>query len=212
MLELGANANDKANKGSSALDTSLWHLHFGPFEALRSKRPRSRYDVHKALECVEELIAHGAIWRPDRAEKNSLRRTLYGCEPSVTIDLMKLFLGHNAYPRDAVQELLRTPRMKQHLSTETRNLSRLSLRLEDGQNKKRQPPPPALLARYNRAELYEKLWTEPTRTVAKHNRVSDVWLSKVCKALRVPPPGRGYWAKQRAGKSVAKRPPLPSLG
>src|SRR5664280_484411 len=80
---------------------------------------------------------------------------------SVTIDLMKLFLGHNAYARDAAQELLRTPRMKQHLSTETRSLSRLGLSLEDRQNRKRQPPPPALLARYNRAELYEKLWTDP---------------------------------------------------
>ncbi len=212
LLELGANANDKANGGSSALDTSLWHLHFGSFEVLRSKRLRSRYDVHKALECVEGLVAHGAIWRPDRAEINSLRRALCGCEPSVMIDLMKLFLGHNAYPRGAVQELLRTPRMKQHLSTETRNLSRLGLSLEDRQNRKRQPPPPALLARYNRAELYEKLWTEPTRIVAKHFGVSDVWLSKVCKALRVPRPGRGYWAKKRAGRSVAKRPPLPSLG
>ena len=105
---------------------------------------------------------------------------------------MKLFLGNNAYPRDAVQELLRSPRMRQHLSTETRNLSRLGLRLEDGQNGKRQPRLPSLLGRYNRAELYEKLWTEPTRTVAKHYGVSDVWLSKVCKALRVPRPGRGY--------------------
>ena len=211
LLELGANANDKANGGSSALDTSLRHLHFGSFDALRSKRLRSRYDVHKALECVEELVAHGAAWRPDRAEINSLRRALYGCEPSVTIDLMKLFLGHDAYPRDAVQELLRIPRMKQHLSTEAWNLSRLGLSLEDRQNRKRQPPPPALLARYNRAELYEKLWTEPTRTVAKQYGVSDVWLSKVCKALRVPRPGRGYWAKKRAGRSVAKRPPLPSF-
>lgn len=55
LLELGAGANDKANGGSSALDTSLWHLHCGSFEALRSKRLRSRYDVHKALECVEEV-------------------------------------------------------------------------------------------------------------------------------------------------------------
>jgi hypothetical protein len=80
-------------EGPQPLDTSLWRQHFGSFEALPSKRLRSRYDVHKALECVEELVAHGAAWRPDRAEMNSLRRALYGCEPSVTIDLMTLFLG-----------------------------------------------------------------------------------------------------------------------
>ena len=79
-------------EGPQPLDTSLWRLHFGSFEALPSKRLRSRYDVHKALEYVEELVAHGAIWRPDRGV-NSLRRALYGCEPSVTIDLMTLFLG-----------------------------------------------------------------------------------------------------------------------
>ena len=62
-----------------------------------------------------------------------------------------------------------------------------------------------------RAELYEKVWSEPTRTVAKHYGVSDVWLAKVCKALRVPVPGRGYWAKKSVGKPVAKRPPMPKL-
>ncbi len=212
LLELGANTNDKANGGSSALDTSLWHLHFGSFEALSSKRLRSRYEMHKALECVEELVAHGAIWRPDRAEINSLRRALYGCESSVTIDLMKLFLGHNAYPRDAVQELLRTPRMKQHLSPETRNLSRLGLRLEERQNRKLQPPPPALLGRYNRAELYEKLWTDPTRTVAKHYGVSDLGCRRSARPFARRGPVAVIGRKKRAGKSVAKRPPLPSLG
>jgi hypothetical protein len=141
LLELGANANDRANGESSALDTGLWRLHFGSFEALRSKRLRSRYEVQKALVCVEELVAQGAIWRPDRVEMNSLRRALYGCEASVTFDLLKLLLGHDACPRAAVQELLRTPRMKQHLLSETRNLARLGLRLEHAQNRKRQPPP-----------------------------------------------------------------------
>ena len=212
LLELGANSNDKVNGASSALDKCLWHLNFGPFDVYRSKRLRSRYDVDRALECVGKLVAHGAIWRPaSEEEKNSLRRALYGCESSVTIDLLRLFLNYNACSSDAVQELLRTPRMKQHLSTETWPLARLGLKLETRQARKPQPPPAALLNRFNRAQLYEELWTEPTRTVAKRYGVSDVWLSKVCKALQVPRPGRGYWAKKTAGQPVGKRPRLTSL-
>ena len=71
--------------------------------------------------------------------------------------------------------------------------------------------PPSCWQRYNREELYDKLWSEPTRTVAKQYGVSDVWLSKICKVLRIPRPGRGYWAKKGAGQPVGKRPPLPSL-
>ena len=38
--------------------------------------------------------------------------------------------------------------------------------------------------------------------------VSDVCLARVCRLLRVPLPGRGYWAKRAAGKTTKKRPPL----
>jgi hypothetical protein len=39
--------------------------------------------------------------------------------------------------------------------------------------------------------------------------ISDLGLSKICKKLNVPVPGRGYWAKERKGD----RPPLlPSKG
>ena len=64
--------------------------------------------------------------------------------------------------------------------------------------------------RVSREELYLKVWTEPVRTVAKSFGVSGVALAKQCKRLRIPLPGRGYWSKKSAGKSV--RPiPLPAL-
>jgi hypothetical protein len=47
--------------------------------------------------------------------------------------------------------------------------------------------------------------------VAEHYGFSDVRLGKLCKILRVPKPGRGYWAKKEAGKPTPKRPYLPSL-
>lgn len=63
--------------------------------------------------------------------------------------------------------------------------------------------------RLERASLYEMVWAEPVRTVAARYNVSDVALAKICRALDVPLPGRGYWAKKAAGVDVPQRPPLP---
>ena len=163
------------------------------------------------MECLEELVTRGALWRPnDRSNINSLRRSLYGSEAKVTVNLLQLFTKNGTCSEEAIRELLKPPKMSQHLASESWHLARLQLE-PDGRKKVPKPKAasPALLAQYNREELYERIWTEPTRTVAKSYRVSDVWLSKVCKALKVPVPGRGYWAKKAAGKPVKKRPTLP---
>ncbi|MFX4263145.1 hypothetical protein ACOBQJ_13235 [Pelotomaculum propionicicum] len=60
-----------------------------------------------------------------------------------------------------------------------------------------------------RITLYEEVWSEPVTTVAERYGVSDNGLRKRCKALNIPLPPVGYWAKVRAGKPVADRPPLP---
>jgi len=44
--------------------------------------------------------------------------------------------------------------------------------------------------------------------VAKKYGFSDIRLGKVCRALNIPKPGVGYWAKKAAGKFLGKRPPL----
>lgn len=56
----------------------------------------------------------------------------------------------------------------------------------------------------SRQELYDLVWTDPTRTVAATYGVSDVWLKKVCAGAQVPTPDRGYWAKLSAGKPVVR--------
>jgi len=64
---------------------------------------------------------------------------------------------------------------------------------------------------YERTRLYDEIWAEPMRKVAKRYGVSDVALAKTCRRLAVPVPERGYWAKLKAGKAT-QRPPLPPLG
>lgn len=143
FLEIGAKANDRANGGSSALNTCLWHLSFGSYNLYGGKRLRSKYDVSNAMECIEELLAQGAVWNPDeQGDLNSLRRTLCECEPAVTIELLHLFRKSNACPAERVHKLLGTPRMREHLAPESQQLSRLGLNLED-RSTDRQPRPAA---------------------------------------------------------------------
>jgi hypothetical protein len=59
--------------------------------------------------------------------------------------------------------------------------------------------------RITREELYDLVWSEPMSSVAKRYRISDRGLAKVCERLKVPRPGRGYWAKKRAGHRVSRR-------
>ena len=59
-----------------------------------------------------------------------------------------------------------------------------------------------------RQELYDLVWSRPMVDVAKDFHISDVALAKRCKAVDVPVPPRGWWAKKTAGQDPA-RTPLP---
>ena len=62
----------------------------------------------------------------------------------------------------------------------------------------------------SREALYEEVWSDPVTVVAPRYGLSDVGLVKICKKLGIPVPGRGYWAKVKAGRPTRKVP-LPSL-
>jgi hypothetical protein len=211
-LDVGANPNDKPNGGSSSLDACFWHLSFTFSPLYYKKSLRSKYEVSKGLDSARELAAHGAIWNPnEQSAFNDLRRALYGCEPEVTIELLLILKKHDACPQDRLKELLCKPRMKEHLASQAYWLTRLGLRYEEKRRFKEWMPPAHLLAKYNRAELYEKVWSQPMRILAQQYGVSDVYLARVCRLLRIPLPGRGYWAKKSAGMATKKRLPLPPL-
>ena len=62
--------------------------------------------------------------------------------------------------------------------------------------------------RLTRAELYEKVWATPMRTLAKEFGMSDVGLAKICRKHNIPVPPVGYWRKKETGYKV-NRPRLP---
>jgi len=59
-----------------------------------------------------------------------------------------------------------------------------------------------------RSQLYELVWTKPVRDLAAEFGISDVALAKRCRALKIPVPPRGYWARVAAGQEP-RRPALP---
>ena len=57
-----------------------------------------------------------------------------------------------------------------------------------------------------RQSLYDLVWSRPMSTLAKEFGISDVGLAKRCRAVDVPIPYRGYWARKTAGQDPAKLP------
>lgn len=57
-----------------------------------------------------------------------------------------------------------------------------------------------------REALYEEVWSEPMSALARKYYLSDVGLAKICRKLKIPLPGRGYWQQEKMDK-----PPLPPL-
>jgi N-acyl-D-aspartate/D-glutamate deacylase len=64
---------------------------------------------------------------------------------------------------------------------------------------------------FTRQELFDLVWSAPTRAVAKQLGISDVGLAKAGRRADLLLPPRGYWAKLAAGKPVRK-PQLPTRG
>jgi len=59
-------------------------------------------------------------------------------------------------------------------------------------------------ANISREMLYEQVWKEPISKLAVTYRVSGTYIARICRELKVPTPGRGYWAKLSAGKNPPK--------
>lgn len=59
-----------------------------------------------------------------------------------------------------------------------------------------------------REQLYQLMWSVPTRHAAARLGVSDAYVIRICRALNVPKPPRGWWAKRQSG-AVTAQPPLP---
>jgi hypothetical protein len=146
---------------------------------------------------------------------------LLKCEPDVTRQILGMFAKYRTAEPEALVLLLSRKRMSQHFYTGERTLRRLGfdVRFPKPLIRDRKRGKPSIeksefvhiTRRYNRDLLYEQVWSRPMQTVAKEYGVSDVYLARMCRALFIPLPGRGYWAKKAASKRVPPTPKLPIL-
>lgn len=60
-----------------------------------------------------------------------------------------------------------------------------------------------------REQLYDLIWKDPTRTVARSLGLSDVGLAKICRKLHIPRPWREYWREKETGRRP-REPKLPA--
>src|SRR5580704_11336963 len=63
--------------------------------------------------------------------------------------------------------------------------------------------------KWDREELYEKVWQHPLRKLAAEYGISDVALANVCRKLQIPLPSLGHWTKIQCGQAIP-RPALPA--
>jgi hypothetical protein len=55
-----------------------------------------------------------------------------------------------------------------------------------------------------RGQLYDLVWSEPMRNLAKQIGISNTAIAKHCRKADIPMPGVGYWNKLQAGQKVEK--------
>lgn len=224
LVGLGADVNDKADGGSTVLETCL--RNFGWRESVWEASYPYRHSIvpvsrlEKSIDALRFLLEKGARWTPDERAIADTRRALYRVDAEAVATIVALLRTHNVCDDNILTALVRTEKMRHMLAdAERRRASaersvkraagRTTLRPESPQPAKPTPPrlPPS---RYNRRRLYEQVWTEPTQQVAKLYGVSDVAIAKACALLDIPKPPRGYWAKKAAGQKLPNRPPLPN--
>ena len=203
LLDLGANPNDRADGGSSALEACIQHLGWEDFSrnheyGANYKTPGNK--VSRGREAIKLLLKHGAMWKPELSTLNKTRRILYKIEPEVTVELIGLLLNHEN-GEDAVRELLRVPRMRQHVASCEGQLSRLGITL-DGVVALMS----ALRRRHPLTSSPSTIASDSTKRSGRSRRRrwrggtgSPMWLCRrSAGSFRFRSLPRGYWAKKQS--------------
>ena len=160
---------------------------------------------HRGASTVEALLACGVRWEETNPEKvTGIRRSLLKVGDYELKTILSRLRRPEVCAPETYQELIRTPRMQE------RALALGLVKKPVDERERRRDQLARQMKRYDRAALYEQVWAQPVRDVARSYGISDVRLGKVCRELLVPVPPRGYWARVRSGYR-ARKPPLPKL-
>jgi ankyrin repeat protein len=168
---------------------------------------------HRSTDTVEAILSCGVRWNEtDAKELSHIRSSLLRIDDEYGV---KRIVSRLAKPEicapETYHELFRTPPAQQRLhSLGLAKKPFTEVEKRKVEYARRNEEITRLLTRYDRAELYERVWFQPVQEVAKAYGISGVRLGKVCRTLEVPVPPRGYWARVRSGYAMRK-PPLRTL-
>lgn len=154
---------------------------------------------------IEALLKCGVRWEETDPERlTDIRRSLLKVGDYDLNTILSRLRRPEICGPETYQEIIRTPRMQERL------LALGLVKKPVSERERRRDEHARLMRRYDRAALYEQVWSQPVQAVATAYGISGVRLGKVCRTLQAPVPPRGYWARVRSGDSVRK-PPLPKL-
>src|SRR5260370_4218840 len=68
-----------------------------------------------------------------------------------------------------------------------------------------------MLKKYDRQDLYDKVWKMPFWRAAVAFSVKESSLSVACINRHIPTPPRGYWSRNEESRRLVARPQLPRL-
>jgi hypothetical protein len=165
---------------------------------------------NRSTDAIEGLFACGVRWHEsDRDKLTRPRQSLLKLDDYRLRTIVSLLKRPDICSPETFAELTRTPKIQKrliHLGLTQKLLSEREKRKLEIEKQQREIS--RLMSRYDRATLYEQVWSQPVQSVAKSYGISGVFLGKVCRKLNVPVPPRGYWARVRSNYRVRK-PPLP---
>ena len=164
-----------------------------------------QFKLGGGLWTIQAVLAKGVVWREtDAHELVYTRKYLMKTGEYEFKKLMRLFSRPEICAPETYAELIRHPKMKERM------LAVKLIKPHVPESQRLREERAWLSHEYDREKLYEQVWSQPVQHVAKEYGVSDVWIGKVCKILKIPKPPRGYWARIRSGQKVRK-PSLPTL-
>ncbi len=130
LLEKGFSPRYLEDKGSSLINSLLSRMswNFNLWTRTREEKDIDGHDAREFIKMIHMLARSGAKWEPrDKGEINYIRRSLLKMRSDYILEFVWIMSEYKACPRDAVDDLIKTPAMRSLVS---KHSGRLNLLLE----------------------------------------------------------------------------------
>ncbi len=121
LLDQGFTPIDQKDHGSSLIQNCIesmqWSFDYDRFDRERNNRDIDSDSSREALRMIDILAKHGAKWMPTEPQQiNDARRSLLKMSVDYTVEFVRIMSKYDACTRDTIEQLLRTPTIRQHVA------------------------------------------------------------------------------------------------